>query len=280
MYTLAAFVAYAVVIGILYTVRGRLSAFLSTTVFLALTLLYLANGFDPALPGSIVKMFGGATVVAVLIYVTSSEAGREAYWGPIRTMIIERRPVLYVALLVIPALAAWRSYAAALPNDVAPPMVRTVHPAPPSSIPVNAPGATEPVNVDLVKGHNPLRQLETSNPAAFAAKVARGKAVYYQNCFFCHGDHLAADGHYAKAMRPLPATFQDPSVLPLFQETFFFWRIAKGGPGLPAGATPWDSVMPVWENILSADDMWSAILFLYDHTGYRPRGQQVQGEGH
>ena len=37
--------------------------------------------------------------------------------------------------------------------------------------------------------------------------------------------------------------------------------------------------MPVWENFLSAEDMWAVILFLYDHTGYKPRGHEASAEG-
>ena len=35
--------------------------------------------------------------------------------------------------------------------------------------------------------------------------------------------------------------------------------------------------MLVWENFLSSDDMWAVILFLYDHTGYKPRGRESEG---
>ena len=282
MHTLIALVVYLAVIATLLVTRRRLGMFWSTAAFLAVTLAYLSKGFDPGLPGNLVKLYGGTSVIAVLLYVTSSEAGRVAFFGPIHAVMVEpeRQRVFYGLLLVVPSLVAWQSYQAAVPSDVAPPLIRTVHPAPPGTITINTAGVPEPVIVDLIKDDNPLRELQTHNPAEFAEKVAHGKVVYYQNCFYCHGDHLAADGHYANAMRPRPADFQDPNVLPLFQETFFFWRIAKGGPGLPAAATPWDSVMPVWENFLSTDDMWSVILFLYDHTGYKPRGHAAQGEGH
>jgi len=40
---------------------------------------------------------------------------------------------------------------------------------------------------------------------------------------------------------------------------------------MPDEGAPGDSVMPEWERFLSNEQMWDAILFLYDHTGYRPR---------
>jgi len=55
------------------------------------------------------------------------------------------------------------------------------------------------------------------------------------------------------------------------QESFLFWRIATGGPGLPAEAAPWISSMPVWENFLTEEEIWEVILFMYDYTGRQPR---------
>ena len=67
------------------------------------------------------------------------------------------------------------------------------------------------------------------------------------------------------------------TLAPLFTETFFFWRISKGGPGLPAGGTPWDSVMPVWENFLTEHQIWTVVLFLYNQTGWKPRTWEKTG---
>lgn len=53
-----------------------------------------------------------------------------------------------------------------------------------------------------------------------------------------------------------------------------FWRIAKGGIGLPAEGGPWASAMPAWEDFLSEDDIWNVILFLYDYTDQKPRAQE------
>jgi mono/diheme cytochrome c family protein len=131
----------------------------------------------------------------------------------------------------------------------------------------------------VVTGDSPIRGLAESDPDQFAEHVARGKVVYYQNCFYCHGDTLAADGHYALSVNPLPANFQDPGVLPQLSEAFLFWRVSKGGPGMPDAGGPWDSSMPAWEKFLSEDDMWNVIAFLYDYTGFKPRAAE-SAEGH
>jgi len=58
-----------------------------------------------------------------------------------------------------------------------------------------------------------------------------------------------------------------------------FWRFAKGEPVLPREATPWNSAMPAWEDFLSEEEIWSAILFLYDQTGWKPRTWEKTAEG-
>ena len=132
--------------------------------------------------------------------------------------------------------------------------------------------------IDLIHGESPFRALERTDPKAFVQHVENGRHVYYSNCFYCHGDALAGDGMFAHAFNPVPANFQDSGVLPNFQETFFFWRIAKGGPGMPDEGAPGDSVMPEWERFLSNDQIWDVILFLYSDTGYRPRTFEEGGE--
>jgi len=32
--------------------------------------------------------------------------------------------------------------------------------------------------------------------------------------------------------------------------------------------------MPSWEKFLKEDEIWDVILFLYDHTGLRPRARE------
>ena len=73
---------------------------------------------------------------------------------------------------------------------------------------------------------------------------------------------------FAHGLNPIPTNFTDQGTIPKLQETFLFWRIAKGGPGLPDEGGPWDSAMPAWEKFLTEEEIWDVILFLYDHTGY------------
>ncbi|MCH7910343.1 MAG: cytochrome c, partial [Candidatus Hydrogenedentes bacterium] len=151
--------------------------------------------------------------------------------------------------------------------------VRTVHPAPPSD-PITVQGQ----KFDLNALENPFRELEHTEPEAFRTHVENGRRVYYQNCFYCHGDNMLGDGLFAYGLNPIPTNFRDSGTIAMFQEGYLFWRISKGGPGLPGEGGPWESAMPVWENFLNVDEIWDVILFLYDYTEQRPRELEEHGE--
>ena len=148
---------------------------------------------------------------------------------------------------------------------------RTIHPASPAEITVHD------KKIDLDAGDNPFRHLENSNPQEFRRHVENGRQIYYRNCVFCHGDNLAGNGMFVRGLDPIPTNFADGQTLPNLRETFLFWRIAKGGPGLPEEGGPWDTAMPAWEKFLKEEEMWEAILFLYEFTGERPRARDEVG---
>ena len=237
--------------------------------------LYVAfrYGFNTPIPASAVNIYMSIATLALAAYAFSSPERARSVYGPVLTFATERRytlPLILVAL-AIPALVAWGVHRN-LQQPIEPPFFgRTVHPSPPSDITVRG------EKIDLLRGVNPLRALENSAPEKFVEHVKKGRDTYYKNCFFCHGDALAGDGMYAHALSPVPANFQDGGVLPMFQETFFFWRIAKGGPGMPDEGAPGDSAMPAWEQFLTNEQIWEVILYLYSDTGYRPRTWE---EGH
>ena len=262
------------VMAALFATRRRIGTFASVALFFVAVVAFLRFGFAPAIPSSALGIYLAVLLAAGLIYITSSEEMARDFWRPIRTSMTDgkRLPLLLAALLLIPLGVAWKTYASSLPTATPPPKIRTVHPAPPTNVSFNPPGATEAKTIDIITGQNPYRNLAGDQ---LAAKVAHGKQVYYENCFYCHGDTMSGDGHFVSGVKPPPpANFNDQSVLPMLTETFLFWRISKGGPGLPPEATPFDSTMPQWEKMLSEDDIWSVVLYLYDYTGYTPRSQE------
>lgn len=230
----------------------------------------LRFGFQVPIPASVISIYMGIVTLAVLAYLSSSEDRREEAFGPLLRFITERRytPFLAVAALAIPALAAANVYVQ-MNVAVEPPFFpRTIHPASPTEITVHD------KRVSIETGDSPYRELEQSNPDEFRKHVENGRRVYYQNCFFCHGDNLGGNGMYAHALNPIPTNFADGTTLPNFRETFFFWRISKGGPGMPEEGAPWDTAMPAWEKMLKEEEMWDVILFLYDFMGQRPRARE------
>lgn len=230
----------------------------------------LKFGIDPPLPSSIIGMFMGIITLALLAYLTAStEYMKTARDGLLKFMTDGKYTVpLVLIVLAIPSMVALNIYASMTTTPQPPASGRTIHPVPPTEI------AFKGKTINLVEGKNPYRELETGDPGAFAEHLENGRRVYFQNCVFCHGDNMAGDGIFAHALDPIPANFQDATTIAMLQETYLFWRIAKGAPGLPDESTPWSSAMPAWEKFLSEDDIWDVILYMYEFTGHKPRAKE------
>jgi hypothetical protein len=230
----------------------------------------LRFGFTAPIPASVVSLYMGIVSIAIFAYVSSSEERREEIVRPLVRFMTDKRytALLGATVVAIPALAAANVYVQ-MDVPLEPPLfARTVHPASPAEITVHD------KKIELDAGDNPFRQLETSNPPEFRKHVENGRQVYYRNCVFCHGDTLAGNGMFVHGLDPIPTNFADKGTIPNLRETFLFWRIAKGGPGLPEESGPWDTAMPAWEKFLKEDEIWDVILFLYDFTGQRPRARE------
>jgi mono/diheme cytochrome c family protein len=227
-------------------------------------------GFSVPIPASVVMLYMGIATIAILAYVTSSAERRAQVTGPIVDLIVneKRRVALAAVALVIPALAAAGVWVRLAQPVEAPFFARTVHPASPAEI------TFKDKTIDLDTGENPYRALETSDPAEFKKHVEAGRKVYYENCHFCHGDNLAGNGMFVHGLDPIPTNFADQGTIPMLTETFLFWRIAKGGPGLPDEGGPWASAMPAWEKFLTEEQIWDVILFVYDFNGRKPRANE------
>ena len=198
-------------------------------------------------------------------------------------------------LVLLPLLIGGFSYNAMKPKSEEPIELRTVHPAPPASTKVH--GKTYMLaDVAESVSRESRRQVRSgvqrtpmiveqgmgrlmkpnANPwdeksQGYLKYVREGGEIFFQNCHFCHGDNLNGRGLHAFAFNPIPANFTDPGTIAQLQETFIFWRVSKGGIGLPNEGFPWASVMPPWEQHLTVDEIWKVVLFEYWHTGYYPR---------
>lgn len=219
-------------------------------------------------PQSVLFQYMLTVLVGTLLWVSDSEARWREFKRPTQRLLVEPRlKVPRVALLVtLPLLVAFITYEQVRPSVSAPPTLRSIHPAPPSRIDFRG------REIVLAGLENPLR-----DGGSLGEHYERGKAIYARNCMPCHGDGLDADGHYAGAFNPRPLSFQDNGTIAQLTESFVFWRIAKGGAGLPNEGAPWDSAMPAWEDLLDEDEIWSVIIFLYEQTGWSPRTWEEHG---
>lgn len=220
-------------------------------------------------PNSVLAQFMITALVGILIYVSDNEERWQRFKEPIGAVLVDadKRWLRLTLMVALPLLVGWLTYSQVRPSVAAPIQLRSIHPAPPTSISFR--GRT----MRLAGLENPLR-----GEGSIEQHYEEGMRVYYQNCLPCHGDLLDGNGHYANGFNPKPLAFTDNGTIPQLTESFVFWRIAKGGPGLPTEGTPWNSAMPAWEPILTEDEIWSVIIFLYEQTGWTPRTWEEAGE--
>ena len=228
----------------------------------------LRFGFRAPIPSSVISIYMGICTIAILAYMSSSQDRRDEVAGPLVRFMTEPKYTLFLVAtaVAIPALAAANVYVQ-MSAPIQPPLFsRTVHPASPTEITVHD------QRIDLDKGENPYWELEKSNPEGFRQHIEAGRKVYYRNCVFCHGDNIAGTGMFIHGLDPIPTNL--PETIPLLRDTYLFWRISKGGPGLPEEGGPWDTAMPAWEKILKEEEIWDVILFVYDFNKQRPRARE------
>jgi mono/diheme cytochrome c family protein len=239
------------------------SRFVQAVLMLVLAFAVLKYGIRPPAPWSVLSLYMAIILLAVLVYVSSDSDSWRDFMRPIWLTLVrpEYRVLRLVLVIAIPLLLGYYAYTQAAAKPQAPAELRAVHPAPPASIQFRG------KEIQIAGLENPLRR----DQANLKKHIAAGAETYIRKCVYCHGDNLDGRGHFAPGFNPPPANFQDPGTIAMLQEAFLFWRIAKGGPGLPRESTPWNSVMPAWEDRLSEEQIWQVIMFLYDFTGQQPR---------
>ncbi len=250
------------------SLRGRLRhPFWQAVLVLVLAYLLFRFGIQPPVPRSIMIQYMLTAMVAVLIYVSENEERWRRFKEPIHAALVEpdKRGVRLGLLILVPVLVGWMTFRQTRGTVSAPAALRTIHPAPPPQFTFRG------QSMRLAELSNPLR-----TTGSLEEHYEEGKQIYYQNCLPCHGDLLDGRGHYGHGFNPAPLPFDGGTIAQL-SEAFVFWRIAKGGPGLPREGTPWNSAMPVWENVLTEEQIWKVIIFLYQQAGVEPR-RLTEGE--
>jgi mono/diheme cytochrome c family protein len=204
-----------------------------------------------------------AIVLVMLLFVSANESAWQEFKAPLVTLLVERQScqvmLLRAAVLtILPVLAGLITFLQIQTSVSAPAELRSIHPADPGAITVGGEQFT------LQGLRNPLR---ASNGTVSPADLQAGHDIYIQRCVFCHGDALDGNGMFADGLNPRPANFTDPGTIAQLPESYVFWRVAKGGPGLPVEGKPWNSAMPAWEDQLTPLEIWQVVAYLYEGAG-------------
>ena len=206
------------------------------------------------LPASLIYLYLAITFSGIMIYGTMSPLSMESMMDPVYRFLSGKNQsgvgkMLRMAVLVLfPLMVGWQTYTSLAPSDMPPGENRTIHPAPPG---------------EFVGLANPYQKSE--------ANINMGKGLYAAYCSPCHGANYDGKGPAAPGFNPPPANFADPGTIAQLQESYLFWRIKKGGVGLPVEAMPWKSAMPRWEVELPDEFIWKIIMGEYDGAHQSPR---------
>lgn len=206
------------------------------------------------LPANLIFLYLALTVTGIVIFATLSAQSTEAFLGPIFRFLSgdgQVGPMKFARLLVLilfPLLVGWQTYTSTAPSDQPPAENRTIHPAPPG---------------EFVGLSNPVPNTPEN--------VMMGKGLFAAFCSPCHGGNFDGKGPAARGFNPPPANFVDPGTIAQLQESYVFWRIKKGGVGLPIEGMPWKSAMPRWEVELPDEWIWKIIMGEYDGAHQKPR---------
>lgn len=212
------------------------------------------TGMPAPLPSSLVLMYTAMTALAILLYLSVQEERWQNFVQPVvrffrepsapsRAMRVARR----TTLLLVPLLSGWHGYSRM--------MVEAEPPADPPGIHFTLPNK-------YISIKNPLPWTEEN--------IREGGILYTQNCAMCHGDAQDGNGVFARAWQPRPANFRDTGTIAQLDENYLYWRIKEGGPGLPKGSIDYRSSMPVWDGVLSDEQIWKIIMFEYTNAGVQP----------
>jgi mono/diheme cytochrome c family protein len=208
----------------------------------------------PPLPFSLIFMYMTISIFGVLVWVTLYEDTMKGFFNPIANFLAGegltglKKNLRIAILIVLPLSVGFFTYSKIAPKNQPPLEARVIHPSPP---------------IEYTGMESSVDNSEEN--------VADGATVYFDKCIFCHGDQLDGKGAEASALNPPPANFRDVGTIAQLQEAYLFWRIQKGAEGLPMESAPWKSAMPPFEGVLTEDEIWKVIKYLYKETGHSPR---------
>ena len=247
--------------------------------------------------GKEISLYMLLAILAIFAYVTYEEERWQEFQHPIWAFLRWRHPVRKVALVAAPLLVGGLVFLGGALGEGEPVSHPILHPTPPDEFskltnPYRnpTPEMLEQLDDALLRGE--IVAAESSEPEvvayahlleegqatpeaqekAFRRRVIEeGRELFMINCRPCHGTKAMGDGPMSVGQRREPADFTGVETIATLVEGAVFWRIKKGGVGLPREGAPWESAMPRWEADLSDDQIWKIILAEYDIAGNAPR---------
>ena len=269
------FTAYLIVINVGLRLKPAI-ALRGLYVFMMGWYFYKSILFPP-IPWTLFITYMMLWAIGTFLYISQDPITFREFRAPIvKTITGEYKMARVVVFTLLPILVGFATYKTIYPSFAEPVELRTVHPAPPATTKVhgktyNLEEIGNPFRIDEQDNYKDSFPFLDADKQEYMKYVTEGGTVFFENCHFCHGDQLNGLGMFSHAFNPTPANFIDPGTIAMLQESFLFWRVAKGGPGLPNESTPWSSAMPPWEEHLTTDEIWKVILFEYWYTGWHPR---------
>ncbi|MFQ5481615.1 MAG: c-type cytochrome [Nitrospinaceae bacterium] len=236
-----------------------------------LTILY------PPIPWTLFITYMVMWTIGTFLYISQDPKTFAEFRKPIvMTILGDYKAARIVVFAALPVLVGMGTYKFIYPKYPEPVELRTVHPAPPATTRVHGKtygleGLQNPYRIGEQDDYKDSFPFLDADKQDYMKYVTEGGTVFFQNCHYCHGDQLNGLGMFSHVFNPTPANFIDPGTIAMLRESFLFWRVSKGGPGLPNESTPWSSAMPPWEEHLTTDEIWKVILFEYWYTGWHPR---------
>ncbi len=242
-------------------------------------------------------LFFGMAVIACFCYLTYDERRWQAFKAPVFAFLQRPTRARSATLILIPALSGGLALAGALAGQPEPVANPLRHPTPPEAYsrktnPFRTPTAELLATFKEKVAAGEVTAENTTEPAVadYARKLAEGSAndellrqaflrhtieegrVLYQiNCRTCHGTKAMGRGPMAWAQRRAVAEFTGVETIATLIEGAVFWRVKKGGIGLPREGAPWESTMPRWETDLTDEQIWKIIMAAFDTAGNAPR---------
>jgi mono/diheme cytochrome c family protein len=235
----------------------RVSLAIKGALLLVAVFLILKFGlplFTAPLPMSLIWLYLFLSTIGIIVFGTLSGHSTEALFGPIYRFLSGEglggttKAARLAVLVLFPLLVGWQTFSGLVPSSQPPAENRTIHPAPPG---------------EFVGLANPVSNTPEN--------VMMGKGLFAAFCSPCHGAKFNGNGPASDGFNPPPANFVDPGTIAQLQESYLFWRIKKGGVGLPVVGHPWKSAMPRWEVELPDDWIWKIIMAEYAGSGHKPR---------